>query len=281
MATSSSPINVLPSWGTNKVAINYKLGWNSPDFVAYLKEWLRIPRNLKLVLEDDDFTQIPARVVRLALLHRKCFVISSKREVDGLSVLRYDATVESVGKGNPSIHPELVSMREMQKESVSIIYPLVLEAAKDLLATEKEGPREPTGPSVWLTVTTPDGRELEGLFHAMESVDSCAEYTDIKTWGDLVSDTHGTLRKFVEYATTVKTLEFLVKGQPKSTGHITIMDMLTGDPETEHRLGRTHRELSKRHDVVTIYQEASVAKELVKTAILEDPHKTYKQQTFT
>lgn len=282
----AAPINVLPSWGTNKVAINYKLGWNSPEFIAYLEEWLRIPQNLELVVHDTDFSKIPARVLSFALLHRKCLVVSSKRGSDGAEVLRYDATVKSVGKG-PSVRAETVSMKDIQNEWVRIIYPLVLKAAQEVTGTDGIAPPPPSmapppkGPKVWLTLKTEDGtKECTGILHLCDETDTAdSSYTRCE-WGEIVSETRDILMQFIEYVTRVETLDFLMKGTQRTIGHITVLDMVSGNPDVETRLGKTHQELSKRHDVVNYYQDASTAKAHIRTALLEDPHRTYKLQVI-
>lgn len=281
---TTPPVNVLPSWGTNKVAINYKLGWNSPDFVSYLQEWLRIPQNMHLVLETDDYTKIPARVLSLAILHRKCLVVSAKREGNGISVLRYDATVKSVGKG-PPVHTEVVSMRDMQEECVRIMYPLVLEAAQELVAATPEfhtphPPPQGMGQKAIVTLISDDGQELKGIFHPCEHVEGDLLKKFVKAQCEAIPIGKEILKDFVEYASDVRTLEFVAKGIPRSTANLAVIEILSSDPEAERRLGKSHRDLAKRHDVAGIYQTLVVAKGHVRSAILSDPYQVYKQQVF-
>jgi small nuclear ribonucleoprotein (snRNP)-like protein len=282
MATKTPSINVLPSWGTNLVAINYKLGWNSPDFHAYLEEWLRIPHNLELVIKDTEFAKIPARVLSLALLHRKCVVLSPKR--DG-SVLYYGASVKSVAKSVGKVHVETMRLKEFQDRCVHVIFPLVLAAAQDVEEAEEKSKKtlpDPHGPAVVMTVVdTQDGKEYKGLFHAFDNTMDFKNNCIIKSCEEISSSKTSSFRQqFIKYAADVKTLEFMTKGMPKSIGQLTVMEILRHDPHTEQRLQKTHRELSRRHDVFEIYHDAFVAKTHVRTALMEDPHMTYKHQVM-
>jgi hypothetical protein len=111
---------------------------------------------------------------------------------------------------------------------------------------------------------------------------SFSKYTQIKDHEEILSDTGGDVfQKFIDYATDVKTLEFVVKGFPRTVGYLTMMEILSADPKAEERLRKTHKELSKRHDIVAFYQEASLAKTHVHAALLNDPYKSYKHQVIT
>ena len=279
--TTTQPINILPSWGTNKVAINYKLGWASPDFYEYLKEWLRIPHNIELVVCDEDFTRIPARVMTLALMHRKCYVLSAKNDAE---ILRYDDTIKSVAKGNAGAKPEIVRLKDFVDDAVRIIYQLVLEAAQDIVEASRPPSLPTQGPKAWITLVSPHGHELKGLFHACatELHESMEKYCSVKECEPLPQQKETPLlHAFIEYATDVKTLEFVAKGLPRMNAHLAIMEILSKDPGAEQRLRKTHRELAKRHDIAVVYQEASVARAHVRSALSQDPHKKYKQQVIS